>query len=239
MAKKEKNCVGRTNESDRERWLEKTLSKIPQGKRILDAGAGTQRYKKFCGHLEYVSQDFAQYDGSGDGAGLQKGEFDYSRLDIVSDITNIPEADASFDAIMCIEVLEHLPNPIEAVRELSRLLKEDGKLIVTAPFCSLTHFAPYHFSSGFNRYWFEEHFASYGLEIEEITPNGNFFEFLAQEVKRIPSITKKYTDTKVSFWEKQYIKLMRRMLQRLSRRDNGSYEVLNYGYQVVAVKKTK
>src|SRR5512138_639710 len=78
-----KGQVGTTNLIDRERWLEQTLKKIPSGCRILDAGAGELKYKKFCQHLNYVSQDFAQYDGKGDGAGLHRKNWDQSRLDIV------------------------------------------------------------------------------------------------------------------------------------------------------------
>jgi SAM-dependent methyltransferase len=80
--------------------------------------------------LDYVSQDFGQYDGVGDDAALQMGEFDYGRLDIVGDIASIDQPDSSFDAVMCVEVLEHLPDPIQAIREFSRLLKQDGHLIV-------------------------------------------------------------------------------------------------------------
>ena len=121
---------------------------MPAGSRILDAGAGELRYKPLCSHLEYVSQDFAQYNGQGDGVGLQMGNWDQTHLDIVCDITQIPEPDQSFDVIMCIEVFEHLPDPLAALREFNRLLKSGGWLIITAPFNSLTHFAPYHFYTG-------------------------------------------------------------------------------------------
>ena len=82
--------VGVSNESSREHWLEETLRSIPDKNRILDAGAGTQRYRMFCKHLNYVSQDFGGYDGKGDAAGLQTGEFNYGSLDIISDIVSIP-----------------------------------------------------------------------------------------------------------------------------------------------------
>lgn len=53
------------NEENRQIWLKKTLSALPQGTRILDAGVGELRNKPLCKHLEYVSQDFCQYDGGG------------------------------------------------------------------------------------------------------------------------------------------------------------------------------
>jgi ubiquinone/menaquinone biosynthesis C-methylase UbiE len=229
-------AVGRNNEGFREKWLEEMLLKVPNSSRILDAGAGTQKYRKYCKHLQYVSQDFGQYDGKGDNAALQTGYFDYGKLDIVSDITSIPEPDSSFDAILCSEVLEHLPNPIQAIKEFSRLLKKNGQLIITAPFCSLTHFAPYHFSTGFNRYWYEKHLLEYGFEIEEIGRNGNFFEYLAQEIYRIPFTSKCYSKMKPHLFELLSMVIVQNMLLRFSKNDSGSSELLCFGYHVRARK---
>ena len=72
---------GTQNESRRKEWIQKNLEKLPGGLRILDAGAGEQAHKNLCRHLEYVSQDFAQYDGQGDSHGLQMGRWDYNKLD--------------------------------------------------------------------------------------------------------------------------------------------------------------
>ena len=55
------------------------------------------------------------------------------------------------DQIMCIEVLEHAPASTDALREMSRLPKPGGILLVTAPFCSLTHFAPYFYHTDYGR----------------------------------------------------------------------------------------
>jgi SAM-dependent methyltransferase len=228
--------VGVSNENARELWIQRALKLIPANSRILDAGAGTQRYRKFCTHLDYVSQDFGEYDGQGNSAGLQTGSFDYGKLDIVSDIAAIPEKSSSFDAVMCIEVLEHLPEPISALKEFSRLLKSGGYLIITAPFCSLTHFAPYHFNTGFNKYWYTNHLTQNDFEVTEITPNGNFFEFVAQEIYRIPSVSYRYSETKPRLWEYFSMFIVQKMLLRFSKRNAGSEELLCFGYNVFARK---
>jgi ubiquinone/menaquinone biosynthesis C-methylase UbiE len=229
--------AGTLNERTRIAWVEEKLRGLASGGRILDAGAGEQRWKKSCSHLRYVAQDFAQYDGKGDARGLQTGGWDQTKLDIISDITSIPEPDQSFDAIMCIEVLEHLPNPIEALAEFSRLLRPGGHLILTAPFCSLTHFAPYHFATGFNRYFYEKQLPAHGFEVLELTPNGNFFEFVAQEIRRAPEVGRLYAGTGPGILEKLALSVVLRLLGRWSVRDKGSSELLHFDYQVLGVRK--
>ncbi len=232
--------VGTTNDAFRRSWLEKTLKKIPAGNRILDAGAGEQQYKKFCTHLNYVSQDFAQYDPSKLDSGLQMHAWDYGQLDIVSDIASIPEKDASFDAIMCVEVFEHIVNPREAIAEFSRLLRHDGTLIITAPFCSLTHFAPYHFYTGFSTFFYKQELEANGFEVIEMTPNGNYFEYLGQEIRRIAEVAISYCDSPgIKRLERFGIQQTLQMLQRFSDNDKGSSELLCHGYQVVAKKIIK
>ena len=228
--------VGRQNESTRVAWIEKTLKKIPAGSRILDAGAGEQQFKKFCTHLNYISQDFGKYEGQGDGKGLQMKEWDHGKLDIVSDIVRIPEPDLSFDAIMCTEVLEHILDPVAAFKEFSRLVRPGGYLLITAPFCSLTHFSPYHFSTGFNRYFYEHHLLSNNFKISELVPNGNYFEYIAQEIIRIPEAARKYAGGRLNIFELFVLFLSLRMLQGYSRRNAGSEELLCFGYHVFAQK---
>ena len=220
----------------RELWVSEQIKKIPNGHRVLVAGAGQCKYKKYCNHLDYVSQDFDGYDGSGDGKGLQIGTWDKSQINILCDIVNIPEKDASFDAIICIEVLEHLPEPIRAIKELSRLLKPNGILIITAPFASLTHYAPFHFYSGFNKYFFNKFLKDFGLIVAEATTQGNYFDYMCQEIGRLPSVAQGYCKTSFSPEEISNFKLVANSLKRMSMLDTGSSDILCYGYRFVAKK---
>ncbi|HWF65771.1 MAG TPA: methyltransferase domain-containing protein [Acidobacteriaceae bacterium] len=232
---------GISNDPTREYWVQQALQQLPAGGRLLDAGCGEQRYRPYCSHLVYIGQDFAQYDGRGDGCALQTGTWDQSKVDIVCDITSIPEADGSFDAIMCTEVLEHVPDPASVLRELDRLLRRGGHLVLTAPFCSLSHFTPFHFSTGLSRYWYEKHLGDLGIEILELQPNGNYFEYLAQELWRLPSAAKQWCSRTV------FVALVIPLLlltlplilvvSILAKTGAKSSQLLCFGYHVLARKK--
>ena len=128
------------NLNERTEWVTRQLQNLPRGSLLLDAGCGSQQFRVFCDHLNYKGQDFGQYvvdEKKMIGAeerGLGSGsEYQYGELDYVGDIWDINETDASFDAILCTEVFEHIPHPIETVKEFSRLIKPGGTLILTAP----------------------------------------------------------------------------------------------------------
>jgi SAM-dependent methyltransferase len=224
------------NEKNRQEWLKSTLSAIPTGNIILDAGAGELRNKKLCGHLNYISQDFGEYNGQGDGKGLQCDEWDTSSIDIISDICNIPKPDNSFDAILCSEVLEHLPNPVSAIKEFHRLLKVDGRLILTAPFASLVHFAPYHYCSGFSKYWYEYHLQETGFHIEELIPNGDWFALCHQEIQRLGFMSRKYGDI---IWPFAYFLRAISFMYFKLRSGRDADDVACFGWHCMAVKKYK
>lgn len=182
------------NEDNRQKWLAKTLAALPGGLRILDAGAGELKNKVYCQHLTYTSQDFCQYkveSRAEDEEGLQSSSWDTSRIDIVCDITAIPEPDASFDVILCSEVFEHLPEPTHALDEFKRLLKPGGTMILTAPFASLVHMAPFFFCTGFSKYWYEHHLHLRGFQITQIVPNGDWFSCLFQEISRLGGLERR------------------------------------------------
>ncbi|HTI80195.1 MAG TPA: methyltransferase domain-containing protein [Acetobacteraceae bacterium] len=228
--------VGTGNAPTRDAWVAAALASLPPGARLLDAGAGECQYKKHCDHLRYVAQDNAVYDASSPN-GLQNTGWDFSSIDLVCDILNIPEPDGSFDAVLCTEVLEHLPDPVRAIEELARLLRPGGALILTAPFWSLTHQAPYHFATGFNRYFYEHHLGRVGFDIAEMTPNGNFFECIGQELRRVREMAARFTDDTPTPLEVYAMQVVLGMSERMSRADRGSPEMLHYDYQVRAVKR--
>lgn len=228
-------CGRMTNEEERNEWIEKKLKDLPAGLKILDAGAGELRWRDTCKHLEYISQDICEYDGKGDKSGLQTGEWNTKEIDLVCDITDMPLDDEVFDVILCSEVLEHLPNPDLAIKEMSRVLKKNGLLILTAPFCSLTHFAPYHFCTGFNLYWYQYHCSQNNLLIDDIGTFGNYFSYLHQEVLRIPELVDKSLGKK-SFHIRIETALLAHTLKKYSRVEKNFSELLCFGYHVIAHK---
>ena len=230
--------LGRNNRAARDAWIATQLSKLPHGTRLLDAGAGTQPYRTLCTHLHYVAQDFAAYDGHGDGTALQMRAWHYAGLDVISDIARLPFADATFDAVLCSEVIEHVPAPIAVIAELARVLRPGGELLLTAPATALTHFAPYFFHSGFSRHWYEHHLPAAGLRIVALEANGNYFATLAQELGRVPKVAKTYGGTSrfTRFLLRFVCRVLLALLGPTARRDQGSAELTCFGWHVHAVR---
>lgn len=75
-------------------------------------------------------------------------------LDLIGDAHHLPFGDATVDAIVCTEVFEHLIDPPAAAREIIRILKPGGRLVLTTRFCFPLHDRPVD-------YW---RFTSYTLE---------------------------------------------------------------------------
>ena len=177
------NQIFRANVTNRQSWVKNQLKKILPGAKILDVGCGGQPYRKYCDHLEYKAHDFAMLDAS-----TQINEGKYGFLDYVSDISHIPEKDCYFDVILNTEVLEHVPEPIQAIKEMYRLLKPGGKLFITAPLNSFQHQTPYHFYGGFSRFWYERNLKEAGFGNIKVEQNGGFFMFFGQECQRFNRI---------------------------------------------------
>ena len=172
------------NQLSRDRWVAAQAATLPEGSRVLDVGAGSCPYRPLFSHCEYRTQDFT---------GLQADQLRYSgygEIDYVCDATAIPVPDSSFDVILCTEVLEHLAEPLEAMREFSRILKPGGKLILTAPLGSGLHQEPHHYYGGFTPYWYKRFLAAYGFAKIEVEANGGSFRFFSQESLRFARETR-------------------------------------------------
>jgi ubiquinone/menaquinone biosynthesis C-methylase UbiE len=223
------------NEFNRQLWLKKTLEKVSPGLRLLDAGAGELQNRKHCKHLDYVSQDFCQYAGGGKcSEGLHLGKWNTDQIELVSDIVDIPAQDRSFDAILCSEVLEHVPEPTRALDEFSRLLKPGGVLILTAPFNSNVHMAPYYFCTGFSKYWYEHHLTRLGFEIRELTPNGDWYYLLRQELIRLGGLERKLGNW---IWPIAYLYSILGLIYFRFRKKQNASDLACFGWHCVAVKE--
>lgn len=169
-------------------FVRSALENVPAGSSILDAGCGSQQYRKYCVHLNYKSQDFCQYKTDstkclvGNLGGVEG--YNYGQVDYVGNIWDIDERDRSFDAILCTEVLEHIPYPNETLHEFSRLLKPGGCLILTVPSNSLRHMDPFFFYTGFTNRYLEEFLCLNGFTIESIETIGDYYRWLLVELLR-------------------------------------------------------
>lgn len=106
---------------------------VAPGGRVLDAGAGDQKYRHLFAHCAYETADFEQVDKR------------YARSTYVCDLAQIPVPDGTFDAVVFNQVMEHLPEPLAALKELRRVLKPGGRMICTAPLFYEEHEQPYDF----------------------------------------------------------------------------------------------
>jgi SAM-dependent methyltransferase len=67
------------------------------------------------------------------------GSYGRYSCDVHQDIQAMSFDDASFDAVICLEVLEHVPDPFRAVNEIKRVLRPRGRLFLTVPFLTSYH----------------------------------------------------------------------------------------------------
>ncbi len=184
-----------SNHVNRSRWVASQAETLPAGSMVLDVGTGTSPYRSFFAHCDYKAHDFAQLDPD-----LLWGRRGYAPLDYVSDIASIPVQSGSFDAVLCTEVLEHVPEPIAAVKELGRILRPGGRLLLTAPLGSGLHQEPYHFYGGYTPYWYEKFLGEAGFEQISIEANGGFFQHYAQESTRFVSLTAPWHGSMQLLW---------------------------------------
>jgi SAM-dependent methyltransferase len=107
--------------------------------RILDAGCGNGRYSKFLLNHADADAQLTSFDLSQKMLARSRKRLGNPRVThVAADLTRLPYADASFDAIVSGWVLEHLPDPRPGLRELARVLRSGGKLLLLATEDTLT-----------------------------------------------------------------------------------------------------
>ncbi len=137
---------------------------------LLDFGCGTKPYKSlFYNVKKYIGIDF-KIEGRKD---------NYSQVDQFYDGKTIPFPNATFDSILCTEVLEHVFNIDVVLQEFNRVLKLNGKVLITTPFMWEEHEMPYDFA----RYTTPALFFLYqknGFKVIDNFKTGNYIEVIFQ-----------------------------------------------------------
>lgn len=131
----------------------------------LDLGAGNSPYRTYFPNR--ISADIDRRLG----------------IDVVCDAHNLPFAADTFEIVVCTEVLEHLINPHSALKEIRRVLKPGGRLLLTTRFIFPIHDAPGDFFR-FTAFGLR-HLLDNGWEILELHEEADAQETLAILLQRI------------------------------------------------------
>lgn len=145
---------------------------IPKGARVLDAGAGQQPYRDLLAHTIYESADFEQVDK------------EYVKSTYVCDLRKIPVEAERFDFIIFNQVMEHLPEPMEVLKELNRVLRKGGKIIYTGPLFYEEHEQPYDFFR-YTQFSLKKMFKASGFDLERLDWMEGYFATVAYQLNRM------------------------------------------------------
>jgi len=111
-------------------YLKEHLGKGDASKTLIDLGAGPQRFKDLTSKFNLISVDFYHQEG----------------IDVVADITKgLPFNNDSADIILLSNVLEHIPNPEQLIKECWRVLRTSGFIVGVVPFLIKVHQEPHDF----------------------------------------------------------------------------------------------
>ncbi len=115
-----------------QRWWKKTLARkvlhcsaLPQGAKVLDLGCGSSPL------ITLLDNDCIGIDTNASKLSFMRRRSTSSFLKM--DVQSLAFKNDCFDHVMCIEVLEHLSNPKLAIREISRILKRHGTVVIATP----------------------------------------------------------------------------------------------------------
>jgi SAM-dependent methyltransferase len=161
---------------------EEFAKSVPAGSLVLDAGAGLRPYRPLYNHARYESAD------------LDKGSKRYGDTTYFCDLTHrIPVEDNRFDFIIFNQVLEHLKEPLAALKELRRVLNPGGVILCTCPLFYELHEEPYDFFR-YTRYGLRHLFEQAAFEIEVIDWLEGFFGtcgYMLESIAKFAPITVK------------------------------------------------
>lgn len=118
-----------------------------------------------CGEKPYASLFASRVDRH---VGLDM----HGAPDVAASALDLPIRDESCDTVLCTEVLEHVAEPLQALREIHRVLREGGHALISVPQWWPLHEEPADFYR-FTRYGLEHLIMRAGLRVVEMLPRGN------------------------------------------------------------------
>jgi len=106
-------------------------SRFLEGKNVIDIGCG-------AGYGSYMllgaAQEVTGIDVDEEAVAHAKINYEADNLHFtLADVAAIPFPDNSFDAAVCFEVIEHIENPLDFLKEASRIIRPDGTFIISTP----------------------------------------------------------------------------------------------------------
>lgn len=134
---------------------------------LLDIGCGNKPYERmFAGRItSHTGCDVVQSSER--------------RVDIICPATSIPVPDASFDTVLCTQVIEHVADHQALLREAHRVLRSNGVLILSGPMYWHLHEEPHDFFR-FTEYGLRHLLEKTGFDSLEITANGGKWALCGQ-----------------------------------------------------------
>lgn len=138
--------------------------------RMLDFGCGNKPYAALLPNVEYIGLDF---DTEVSRQNIQQ------TVDFFYDGKTFPFPENHFDSAFSSEVLEHVFNPDEILRELYRVLKPGGHLLLTCPFFWPEHEQPYDYAR-YSSFGLKHLMEKAGFEAVQYEKAGSYFESLLQ-----------------------------------------------------------
>jgi SAM-dependent methyltransferase len=114
---------------------------LPAGSRVLDLGGNKIRKR---GQF-----DIERYPLQVTYANLSTAK----RPDVQADAAAAPFGAASFDGVLCSELLEHVPEPLAVLHEIQRTLRPGGVALICVPFMTNIHGDPHDYGRYTDCYW--------------------------------------------------------------------------------------